>query len=88
MLDADLLVVDESSMISITLAELLLSSVKDGAMVLFIGDINQLPSVEAGDVLSDLIYSGYIPVCQLQGSPSVIRLTHCTQCRSDQCRLL
>lgn len=78
MLDADLLVVDESSMISITLAELLLSSVKDGAMVLFIGDINQLPSVEAGDVLSDLIYSGYIPVCQLRkvhrqasGSPIV-----------------
>lgn len=66
MLDADLLIVDESSMISITLAELLLSSVKDGAMILFIGDINQLPSVEAGDVLADFIHSEFIPVCQLR----------------------
>lgn len=66
MLDADLLVVDETSMIPLTLAELLLSSVKDGALVLLIGDINQLPSVEAGDVLYDLIYSGAVPVCQLR----------------------
>lgn len=66
MLDADLLVVDEASMISAVMAQLLLSSVKDGALVLFIGDVNQLPSVEAGDVLHDLIYCEMIPVCQLR----------------------
>lgn len=65
-LDADLLVVDEASMLSIALADTILSSVKDGALVLLIGDTNQLPSVEAGDVLYDLIYSDAVPVCQLR----------------------
>lgn len=66
MLDADLLIVDETSMISATMVHLLLSSVKSGALVLFVGDINQLPSVEAGDVLHDLIFSEMIPVCHLR----------------------
>ena len=66
LLDADFLVVDESSMLSITLVSALLSVVRSGAIVLMIGDANQLPSVEAGDVLHDLIYSGRVQVCQLQ----------------------
>ena len=66
LLDADLLVVDESSMLSITLLSALLSVIRSGALVLFIGDVNQLPSVEPGDVLHDLIYSERVPVCQLQ----------------------
>ncbi|MDR0287185.1 MAG: AAA family ATPase [Clostridiales bacterium] len=78
LLDADLLVIDEGSMLSITLLNALLSVVRSGALVLIIGDANQLPSVEPGDVLHDFIYSGKIPVCQLQevhrqaaGSPIV-----------------
>lgn len=64
-LTADLIVVDEGSMLSIMLADMLFSSVKSGALVLIVGDINQLPSVEAGDVLHDLIYSGLTPTCHL-----------------------
>jgi len=66
LLDADLLVVDECSMLSIALASTLFSTVRSGALVLLIGDVNQLPSVEAGDVLHDLIYSGCVPVCRLR----------------------
>lgn len=65
-LDADLIVVDEGSMLSVVLADMLLSAVKNGALVLIIGDINQLPSVEAGDVLHDIIYSEAVSVCQLR----------------------
>lgn len=74
---ADLIVVDEASMLDIELARIFLSAVKDGTLVLFIGDINQLPSVGPGDVLHDLIGSGKIPTVQLttvyrQGSQSPI----------------
>ena len=65
-LDADLLIVDEGSMLSCSLASVLLSAVRSGALVIIIGDINQLPSVEPGDVLHDLIFSGLAPVCQLR----------------------
>jgi len=66
LLDADLLVVDEASMLSITLISSLLSAVRSGSLVLMIGDTNQLPSVDAGDVLHDLIYSDRVQVCRLQ----------------------
>ena len=66
LLDANLLVVDECSMLSITLVAALLSVVRSGASVLLIGDANQLASVEPGDVLYDLIYSKRVPVCQLR----------------------
>lgn len=74
---ADLIVVDEASMLDIELANIFLSAVQDGTLVLFIGDINQLPSVGPGDVLHDLIESGKIPTVQLstvyrQGSQSPI----------------
>lgn len=74
---ADLIVVDEASMLDIELARIFLSAVQDGTLVLFIGDIHQLPSVGAGDVLHDLIGSGKIPTVQLstvyrQGSQSPI----------------
>lgn len=62
----DLIIVDESSMIDIELFMMLLSGVKSGALVLFVGDEDQLSSVGPGNVLHDMIDSGYIPSCQLR----------------------
>lgn len=64
-LDADLLIVDEVSMLDVYLAEQLLGAVKKGAQVIFIGDADQLPSVGPGAVLSEMIASGCIPVVKL-----------------------
>ena len=64
-IEADLIVVDESSMISIDMAELLFSAIKSGTMVLLVGDTAQLPSVGPGNVLADIIRSGVVPVCAL-----------------------
>jgi exodeoxyribonuclease V alpha subunit len=54
-LPADLIVIDEASMIDIMLLGRLLESAEEGARIVMLGDRNQLPSVEAGAVLSDLI---------------------------------
>ena len=64
-IDADLIVVDEVSMLDCQLASLFFAAVKTGTMVIMVGDINQLQSVGAGDVLNDLIKSGKIPVERL-----------------------
>lgn len=56
-LDEDVFILDESSMIDIILMEAFLKAVKPGARVILIGDADQLPSVGAGNVLSDLIES-------------------------------
>lgn len=64
-IEADLIVVDESSMISIDLAELLFGAVRPGTMVLLVGDTAQLPSVGPGNVLADIIRSGIVPVTAL-----------------------
>ncbi len=57
LLDADVIIIDEASMLDILLTESLLRAVKAGARVIFIGDSSQLPSVSAGNVLSDIIAS-------------------------------
>ncbi len=54
-LDADLVVVDESSMIDLILANKLVKAVPRGAHLLLVGDVDQLPSVGAGEVLRDLL---------------------------------
>lgn len=64
-LDYDCVIVDETSMLDIFICARLLSSIKNGALVLFIGDDNQLPSVGAGDILRDLISSGKIEYVKL-----------------------
>ncbi|BHH85143.1 SF1B family DNA helicase RecD2 [Desulforhopalus sp. 52FAK] len=64
-LRADCLIVDECSMLDISLTASLLRAVPDGCQVLFIGDADQLPSVGAGNVLRDLIASGVVPVAKL-----------------------
>ncbi|MBK1660123.1 SF1B family DNA helicase RecD2 [Paracraurococcus ruber] len=64
-LDCDLLVVDETSMVDVPLANALLRAVPDGAALLVVGDADQLPSVGPGQVLADLIGSGALPVVRL-----------------------
>ncbi len=64
-LDLDFLVVDEASMLDLLLTNHLLKAVRPGTHVLFVGDVDQLPSVGAGDVLRDLIDSEVVPVTRL-----------------------
>ena len=64
-LEADFLIVDECSMLDISLSAALLSAVPATCQVLFIGDADQLPSVGAGNVLKDIIASGSIPCFRL-----------------------
>jgi exodeoxyribonuclease V alpha subunit len=64
-LPIDVLVVDESSMIDTTLLFHLLKAVPDHAALIFIGDIDQLPSVGSGAVLLDMITSNVIPTVRL-----------------------
>ncbi|MER7204363.1 ATP-dependent RecD-like DNA helicase [Streptomyces sp. CB01635] len=57
-LDADLVVIDEASMLDLLLANKLVKAVPPGAHLLFVGDVDQLPSVGAGEVLRDLLGDG------------------------------
>ncbi|MGV2916800.1 SF1B family DNA helicase RecD2 [Streptomyces alfalfae] len=57
-LDADLVVVDEASMLDLLLANKLVKAVPPGAHLLFVGDVDQLPSVGAGEVLRDMLADG------------------------------
>ncbi|GAB2943981.1 ATP-dependent RecD-like DNA helicase [Nonomuraea fastidiosa] len=64
-LDADLVVVDEASMLDLLLANKLVKAVAPGAHLLFVGDVDQLPSVGAGEVLKDLLAAPGIPRVRL-----------------------
>ncbi len=64
-LDCGLLVVDEASMVDVMLMRALLAAVPDGAALLIVGDVDQLPSVGPGQVLADIIASGAVPVVRL-----------------------
>ena len=64
-LNCDLLILDEASMIDTILMHHLLKAVPPFATVIFVGDVNQLPSVGAGNVLNDIITSGAVPVVEL-----------------------
>jgi exodeoxyribonuclease V alpha subunit len=66
-LDADLVVVDEASMLDVLLANKLVKAIPPGAHLLFVGDVDQLPSVGAGEVLRDLLAADRLPR---------VRLTH------------
>lgn len=65
MLDADLVVVDEVSMMDIYLANHLFQAVPHGSQLVLVGDADQLPSVGPGAVLSELIACGVVPVVRL-----------------------
>ncbi len=81
-LQTDVLVVDECSMLDISLAASLLRAVAPETAVLFIGDADQLPSVGPGKVLRDIIGSGAVPVFHLSeifrqaGSSRIIEAAH------------
>src|SRR5207249_2986055 len=64
-LRADLVVVDEVSMVDVVLMSQLLRAIPDHAAVLLVGDVDQLPSVGPGTVLADIIASGRIPTVTL-----------------------
>ena len=64
-LEGDVLIVDEASMIDILLMNSLMKAVPQTMRLLFVGDIDQLPSVGAGNVLRDIIDSGTVPVVRL-----------------------
>jgi len=81
-LELDCLIVDECSMLDISLTAALLAAIPEGARLVLIGDADQLPSVGAGNVLADLIASRVIPLFTLNkvfrqaGESSIIRFAH------------
>lgn len=64
-LEADLVVIDEMSMVDVLLAQALFAAIPDKAAVLLVGDVDQLPSVGPGQVLADLIKSDALPTIRL-----------------------
>ena len=77
LLDADIIIIDEASMIDMFLMQALLAAIRPGARLVLLGDCDQLPSVGAGNVLHDLINSGCFNTVRLteifrQGSESLI----------------
>jgi exodeoxyribonuclease V alpha subunit len=64
-LDADLVVVDETSMLDVLLANKLIKAIPPGAHLLLVGDVDQLPSVGAGEVLRDLLAAERLPRVRL-----------------------
>ncbi len=64
-LEADVIIVDEMSMVDLSLMCALIKAVKPGARLILSGDADQLPSVGAGNVLRDIISSGTVPVIRL-----------------------
>ena len=65
-LEADVIIIDEMSMVDITLLYALLKAVGADTRLILVGDVNQLPSVGPGNVLRDIIASGCFPVVTLQ----------------------
>jgi exodeoxyribonuclease V alpha subunit len=65
-LDADMIIVDETSMMDVLLMNHLLKAVEAGSHLLLVGDADQLPSVGPGNVLHDIIASDVVPVLRLE----------------------
>lgn len=64
-LKANVVIIDEVSMLDQSLLHALLCALRKGTQLIFVGDKNQLPSVGAGNVLGDMIASGHYPVVEL-----------------------
>ena len=81
-LELDCLIVDECSMLDISLTAALLAAIPQSGRLVLIGDADQLPSVGAGNVLADLIASGVVPLFTLNkvfrqaGDSAIIRYAH------------
>jgi exodeoxyribonuclease V alpha subunit len=65
-LEADLIIIDEASMLDVVLAYDILKAIPPSAQLVLVGDVDQLPSVGPGRVLADLIDSAAVPVVRLQ----------------------
>lgn len=80
----DLILVDEISMVDIHLFSALLDAVSDETRLILLGDSNQLPSVDAGAVLADLVYEGNVAnagdwLCKLNASTVCLNTTRRTE---------
>ena len=81
-LNGEILIIDEMSMVDMFLFKQLLSGINSTKRIVFVGDKDQLPSVGAGNVFSDLISSGAFPTTRLQvihrqgEDSSIIKLAH------------
>lgn len=64
-LEADVVIIDEVSMVDILLMNHLLKAIQPGTRLILVGDVDQLPSVGPGNVLKDIIESGVVKVVQL-----------------------
>ena len=64
-LDCDLLVIDETSMVDVSLMASVVKALPDRAGLILVGDVDQLPSVGPGRVLANIIESGAVPVSRL-----------------------
>ncbi|MBR3294707.1 MAG: ATP-dependent RecD-like DNA helicase [Clostridia bacterium] len=64
-IEADAVIVDETSMVDVFLMRYLIAALKPGTRLILTGDVDQLPSVGAGNVLKDIIASGIFPVTRL-----------------------
>lgn len=64
-IDADVIIIDETSMIDLALMKYLLMAVYEGTKLVLVGDVDQLPSVGPGSILKDIILSGRINVITL-----------------------
>ncbi len=64
-IEADVVIVDEVSMVDLMLMRSLLRAIEPGTRLIIVGDADQLPSVGAGNVLGDVLESGVIPKCML-----------------------
>lgn len=82
LLEGDLLVVDEASMLDVQLAYNLLRAIPPGMRLVLVGDVNQLPSVGPGQVLRDIIDSEVVPLTRLdqifrqQGESLIVKNAH------------
>ena len=65
-LEADVIIIDEMSMVDISLLNVLLKAIPLGARLILVGDVDQLPSVGPGNVLKDMIQSECFPVVRLE----------------------
>ena len=64
-IEADCIIVDETSMVDMLLMRSLLRALEPGMRLILVGDADQLPSVGAGNVLGDILQSGVVPACRL-----------------------
>lgn len=81
-IDADLIIIDEFSMVDIFLAFHLFNAINDGTRIVIVGDSDQLPAVGAGDILNDLISSKELSLVRLSqihrqaATSTIINLAH------------